>query len=133
MGETEGSGRAAFEAKLNAFLAEHGRIIEEFERSIESAAHFLKLAFLSREAEPAQTLAMLRQMRGIAMGRQLGVQQREFERLAGLLLAVPAQDGGGSVHEQIARLRRQYEHLVGEAGEQDDEIERLIGEIEHPR
>ncbi len=117
--------------KLAAFLESHLRIIQEFETSLDKAAHFIKLAHISMEAEPEDTVAMLDQIREIGLLSHLEEEFQDFERMAGLLPQAP-RDAAPAGPASVSGLKQQYERVVDLAQAQEEEIAALLHELSDP-
>jgi len=115
--------------KLDAFLGAHQRILAEFGRSLANSRHFLKLAGLSQNREPEETLAMLEQIREIDLLGHLTSQFEEYNSVAGAFLppnaAVDPVDNEEMLG-QLAELHMKYEALLEEAEGQMETIEELL-------
>lgn len=119
--------REEFSEKMATFVGTHRRIVDDFERSLANARHFIQLADRSMEREPDETVAMLEQIREIDLLHHLTIQYEEYRNIAGFF--VPAE--GEPEHDSplisaVADLQHQYEGLLAEAEGQMETIEKLL-------
>ncbi len=120
------STQMTLDEKLEHFLSGHRRILEQFDRSLENARHFIALANKSREQEPLETLEMLEQIREIDLLNHLQVQFEEFQQIASFFRSDPGGRIEGATMNEINGLEERYESALREAEGQMTEIEQLL-------
>jgi hypothetical protein len=110
--------------RLEAFLATQQRIVGDFERSLGNARHFIDLAGVSLEQEPASTGTLLEQVMEIDLLRHVTEQFENFRSVAALLSAAqgPLETDAGALQPVLKR----YEALVQEAEIQAERIATLL-------
>lgn len=119
-------------AKIESFLQFHRRIVEEFQRSLDNSAHFLKLAVKSMEPEPEATISMVNQIGEIGILPKLETQFQEFQQMAAMLTSMPGQSAGLELGESVDTMKDDYEVLLAEAEEQAEKILDILNLLEHP-
>jgi len=112
--------------KMADFVAAHHRILEDFERSLQNARHFLNLAQRSMEHEPDNTEMMLEQIKEIDLLGHLGNQMEEFIAIAGGVLSGQTNLDDPGVLSGLGEVNSRYEGLMEEAAEQMDLMEKLL-------
>jgi hypothetical protein len=127
---------AAFELRAREFLQTHRRIVADFERSLKSARHYVKLAGRSLELEPESTVDMLGQIREIDLLRHVTQQFEEFESVLAMLppdlvQGDPTLPDGGAPAE-FKSLRARYEAMVRDAESQAEEMEKILSALTAP-
>ncbi len=119
-------------AKLESFLAFQRRVVGDFQRSLDNAAHFIALAGKSMEREPENTVHMVNQIQDIGLLSHLEDQFQEFQQMAAMLTAMPGGVGRDDLEDGIDELKNQYEVLLAQAEEQAERLAEIVNTLERP-
>ena len=113
--------------KVTAYLETHQKITADFERSLQNARHFVELAKISTDKEPAETVTMLEQIQEIDLLGHLQAQLDAFEEISGLLdkdEELELEESGEMDRKQ--EIRNRYDLMLEEAEDQQNTIAELI-------
>lgn len=120
----------SFQEKAEVFVETHERIVEDFERSLANAKHFLELSRLSMDAEPENTVDMLEQIKDIDLLGHLSTQFEEFQQTAGFLDPPASKLENQEVGRKVEALRQRYENLVAEAEGQMESLDEMLNTLQ---
>lgn len=132
MAEPKWRERQVLTEKVSAYLETHHNITTEFERSLRTARHYVELAKLARDKEPAETATLLEQIQEIDLLGHLQTQLEAFEDITGLLQSgeeTAGEESGGEETgeiDQIQEIRNRYDVMLEEAEDQQEVISELM-------
>ncbi len=112
--------------KVAAYLDTHRKIAGDFERSLRNARHYVELAEVTKDKEPAETVTMLEQIREIDLLGHLRNQLDAFEEISGLLGAGEPDGEEPEGSHNIQEMRARYDLMMEEAEEQEQAITELM-------
>ena len=116
----------AINEKVTAYLETHRKIAGDFEHSLRNARHYVELAEVAKDKEPAETVTMLEQIREIDLRGHLQTQFDAFQEISSLL--GPEEPDGEQPEDpdNIQELRDRYDLMLEEAEEQEQAITELM-------
>ena len=116
----------AINEKVAAYLETHRKIAGDFERSLRNARHYVELAEVAKDKEPAETVTMLEQIREIDLRGHLQTQFNAFKEISSLL--GPEEPDGEQPEgpDKIQEMRDRYDLMLEEAEEQEQAITELM-------
>jgi ferritin-like metal-binding protein YciE len=123
---------SAMAEKVEHYLVTHRRIVKDFERSLANARHFIKLAELALEKEPANAVQMLNQIREVDLLGHLTQQLEEFQSLSASLPAALPQQEEQTLARRLSSVRERYETLIREAEQQVEDIDKILDGLNRP-
>ena len=115
--------------KAKAFLQLHSRVVEDFERSLTKARHYLSLVRIALEKEPAEALSLLKQIEETELSNHLEQQFEAYESIADQLEKIiqtqPQKELSLQISELLPKLRENYLTQLRESEEQQQIIQIL--------